>query len=95
MYVHIFLGEVCKKSIFAQANHECKVLDECKTAIQDIRDNVAYPTICSFRGKMPVVCCAPEWMSREDRLSKVKASKIIPGITCEYTYFNCYVFKTN
>lgn len=63
----------------------CKMLDDCKTAIQDIRDNVKYPTICSFKGKMPVVCCAPETVSREERLAKeVNSPKITPGITCEY-----------
>lgn len=77
--------EVCKKSIFSEKRHVCKMLDDCKTAIQDIRDNVKYPTICSFKGKMPVVCCAPETVSREERLAKdVDAPNISPGITREY-----------
>lgn len=63
----------------------CKILDDCKTAIQDIRDNVKYPKICSFKGKMPVVCCAPETVTREERLAIDKdIPKISPGITREY-----------
>lgn len=57
------------------------MLDDCKTAIQDIRDNVKYPTICSFKGKTPVVCCAPETVSRAERLAKDVDVK--PGITRE------------
>ncbi|XP_050433021.1 uncharacterized protein LOC126840959 [Adelges cooleyi] len=51
-------NEVCKKDSSSRT-HVCKSLDKCESAIQDIRDNVAYPTICSIRGKMPVVCCSP------------------------------------
>lgn len=62
----------------------CKIIDDCKTAIQDIRDNVKYPKICSFKGKMPVVCCAPETVTREERLAIDKDTpKISPGITRE------------
>lgn len=63
----------------------CKVLNDCKTAIQDIRDNVKYPTICSFKGKMPVVCCAPESMSQKERLAEDdEVPEVLPGITREY-----------
>lgn len=85
-----FPDEVCKKSIFSEKRHVCKMLDDCKTAIQDIRDNVKYPTICSFKGKMPVVCCAPETVSRDERLAKevVNSPNMLPGITREYNYHN-------
>lgn len=68
-------------------SHVCKALADCKTAIQDIRDDVKYPTICSFKGKVPVVCCAPDIVSREERLAKAAddAPDILPGITREYT----------
>jgi hypothetical protein len=81
------LDEVCKKSMFSEKTYVCKILNDCKTAIQDIRDNVKYPTICSFKGKMPVVCCAPESVTRAERLEKEKETdlpKIEPGITREY-----------
>lgn len=82
-----FPDEVCKKSIFPEKRHACKMLDDCKTAIQDIRDNVKYPTICSFKGKMPVVCCAPETVSRDERLAKeVDGPEILPGIIREYLF---------
>jgi len=74
----------------------CKELDDCKTAIQDIRDNVKYPTICSFKGKMPVVCCAPESVTRKERLAIDEDDpKIAPGITREYTihYYLVYILR--
>lgn len=76
-----FVGEVCQKSEFSKANYVCKPLDKCTTVIEDIKDNEAFPTICSIKGKMTVVCCPPEWMTREDRLARVKTKKILPGIT--------------
>jgi len=77
--------EVCKKSLISGKTHVCKVLDDCKTAIQDIRDNVKYPTICSFKGKMPVVCCAPESVTREERLAiDEHIPEVLPGITREF-----------
>jgi len=65
--------------------HVCKILDDCKTAIEDIRDNVKYPTICSFKGKTPVVCCAPDSVSRDERLAKPAddVTEMSPGITRE------------
>ncbi|XP_025408368.1 proclotting enzyme-like [Sipha flava] len=80
-------NEVCKKSMFSEKTYVCKILNDCKTAIQDIRDNVKYPTICSFKGKMPVVCCAPESVTRAERLEKEKETdlpKIEPGITLHF-----------
>lgn len=76
---------MCKKSILSRTTHVCKALEDCKTAIQDIRDNVKYPTICSFKGKIPVVCCAPETESREERLAKEDVPKISPEIMCKYS----------
>jgi len=85
MVFFFLVEEVCKKSLISGKTHVCKVLDDCKTAIQDIRDNVKYPTICSFKGKMPVVCCAPETVTREERLAIDEViPEILPGITREY-----------
>lgn len=86
-FICIFqIDEVCKRSIYSGKTHVCKVLNDCKTAIDDIRDNVKYPTICSFKGSMPVVCCAPESVPRNKRLEKEEneAPTDSPEITREY-----------
>lgn len=95
MYIHLYLNfspsdEICKKSLISGKTHVCKMLNHCKTAIQDIRDNVKYPTICSFNGAsadfMPVVCCAPDSTSQKERLAKDdQFQEVLPGLTCECT----------
>ncbi|CAI6350583.1 unnamed protein product [Macrosiphum euphorbiae] len=88
--------EVCKKSLISGKTHVCKVLDDCKTAIQDIRDNVKYPTICSFKGKMPVVCCAPETVTREERLATDEViPEILPGITLHFESYKDGLVEDN
>ncbi|XP_022168196.1 proclotting enzyme-like [Myzus persicae] len=88
--------EVCKKSLISGKTHVCKVLDDCKTAIQDIRDNVKYPTICSFKGKMPVVCCAPETVTREERLAiDEPVPQILPGITLHFDSYKNGLVEDN
>lgn len=86
-------NEVCKKSVFSGKTHVCKVLDDCKTAIQDIRDNVKYPTICSFKGTSPVVCCAPETVSRAERLAK--DVDVQPGITLHFESYKDGLVRDN
>ncbi|VVC45930.1 Hypothetical protein CINCED_3A024055 [Cinara cedri] len=79
-------NEVCKRSVHSGKTYVCKVLSDCKTAIDDIRDNVKYPTICLIKGNMPVVCCAPETVSRNERLGKDDEKKPIdsPEITLHF-----------
>lgn len=71
--------------------YTCKPLDKCETAIQDIKENVAYPSICSIRGKMPVVCCPPVSISKSKDRTTVNDLKntndIPPEILCEYNLF--------
>lgn len=83
---------MCKKSTLSGKKFVCQELNDCNTAIQDIRDNVKYPTICSFKGKIPVVCCAPESMLKSERLSKDK--DILPGLTREYNDLDIIVINT-
>ncbi|KAL5242728.1 hypothetical protein ACI65C_010138 [Semiaphis heraclei] len=88
--------EVCKKSLISGKTHVCKELDDCKTAIQDIRDNVKYPTICSFKGKMPVVCCAPESVTRKERLAiDEDVPEIAPGITLHFESYKDGLVEDN
>ncbi|XP_050539701.1 uncharacterized protein LOC126904597 [Daktulosphaira vitifoliae] len=69
-------NEVCKKDGVGQV-HTCKPLDKCETAIQDIKENVAYPTICSIRGKMPIVCCSPVTISKsKDKILKTTTNDL-------------------
>ncbi|XP_025203569.1 uncharacterized protein LOC112600532 [Melanaphis sacchari] len=89
-------NEVCKTSLVPGKSHTCKILDDCKTAIQDIRDNVQYPTICSFKGKMPVVCCAPETVTRKERLElNEKNPKILAGITLHFDSYKDGLLEDN
>lgn len=56
--VYFCAGQICAKSKNNSSNHICKELDNCPSAKEGLSNNIN-PQICSFRGSVAIVCCAP------------------------------------
>lgn len=61
--VYFCVGQICDKSKNNSSNHICKELDKCPSAKEGLINNIN-PKICSFKGSIAIVCCAPSSNSR-------------------------------
>ncbi|XP_022176319.1 serine protease snake-like [Myzus persicae] len=49
--------EFCKVITKTNDNYTCKAIDQCPVVLRAAKDHAAYPKICRFRGRTPIVCC--------------------------------------
>ncbi|KAF0750907.1 serine protease snake-like [Aphis craccivora] len=49
--------ELCKVITRTNDDYTCKPIDQCPVVLRAAEDLSAYPKICRFRGRVPIVCC--------------------------------------
>jgi len=51
----LYVDDVCRA---ASPNYICREISKCPVVLQEIKNN-SMPTLCSFKGHVPIVCCPP------------------------------------
>jgi len=53
--LNLYEDDVCRA---ASPNYICREISKCPVVLQEIKNN-SMPTLCSFKGHVPIVCCPP------------------------------------
>jgi len=54
--LQLFIGDLCTIQS-TESQGECKLLNDCPKALQDLQESQRFPQTCGFQGTQPIVCC--------------------------------------